>query len=107
MDGVLVDSEPFWRRVEIEIFAAEGVHLTEKECEATMGLRTDDVVRFRLPGRSDAVLRAVEERLLGRMVEVIRAEGTPMPGAIEAIDFVRARGLRLALASSSPERLIA
>ena len=46
MDGVLVDSEPLWREAEMEVFAGVGLHLTEADCESTMGMRTDEVVTY-------------------------------------------------------------
>ena len=44
LDGLLIDSEPFWRRAEIEVFATVGLHLTETDVRQTMGLRIDDAV---------------------------------------------------------------
>lgn len=32
MDGVLIDSEPFWRQAEMEVFASVGLHLSEDDC---------------------------------------------------------------------------
>jgi hypothetical protein len=44
MDGVLIDSEPFWREAEIEVFRGVGVSLTEADCALMMGRRIDEVV---------------------------------------------------------------
>jgi beta-phosphoglucomutase-like phosphatase (HAD superfamily) len=44
MDGVLIDSDPFWREAEIEVFRGVGVSLTEADCALTMGRRIDEVV---------------------------------------------------------------
>jgi beta-phosphoglucomutase-like phosphatase (HAD superfamily) len=44
MDGVLIESEPFWREAEIEVFRGVGVSLTEADCALMMGRRTDEVV---------------------------------------------------------------
>jgi len=46
VDGVLIDSEPFWRESEIEIFAHCGLRLTEEECMLTTGMRIHEVTRF-------------------------------------------------------------
>ena len=32
MDGLMIDSEPFWRQAEIEEFAKVGLNLTEEQC---------------------------------------------------------------------------
>ena len=109
MDGVLIDTEPVWRRVEIEVFGALGVVLTEADCRQTMGVRIDEVVAQwyqRRPWAGPAVSEVVEQVLTG-VVDHVRAEGRPMEGAVEAVRLVRACGLRSAVASSSPRALIA
>ena len=44
MDGVLIDTEPVWRRVEQEMFARVGVELSEEQLLATWGMRINEVV---------------------------------------------------------------
>lgn len=106
MDGVLVDSEPLWRKAEVEAFGAEGLVLTEEACKATMGLRLDEVVKMRLPNRTPAERARVEENILVRVIELVSREGLRKEGAAEAVAFARAQGVPVALASSSPLRLI-
>lgn len=106
MDGVLVDSEPLWRRAEVQVFGEAGLALTEDECKATMGLRLDEVVRFRLPDRAPPERARIEATILDRVVALVSAEGEPKPGVAEAIAYVRSLALPMALASSSPLRLI-
>lgn len=109
MDGLLIDSEPLWRRAEIEIFASLGVHLTEADCTRTTGLRIDAVVAFWLRERPWAAPVPPEEvaaRIVSRVIALVQAEGVLMPGAVEALERFAVRGLPLGLASSSPRRLI-
>ncbi|MCA9603507.1 MAG: hexitol phosphatase HxpB [Polyangiales bacterium] len=108
MDGLLVDTEPLWRRVETRVFAELGVHLTDALCESTKGLRIEEVVAHWhsvCPWQSPSV-PAVVERIVDEMLERIRTEATPKPGVRHAIDLARAIPMRLALASSSHTRLI-
>ncbi len=108
MDGLLIDSEPLWRRAERETFARVGLALSDDECRRTTGLRADEVVRFwfdRHPWQGPGC-DEVHERLLGRVTDLIRAEGNAMAGVHHALACVRGAGLRLALASSSPVELI-
>jgi sugar-phosphatase len=108
MDGLLIDSEPSWRRAEVEVFATVGLELTEQDCEATTGLRIDEVAEHwfsRAPWEGPTP-HEVAERIVDRMEEIVGAEGEPMPGAHDAVERCRDAGLRLALASSSAERLI-
>ncbi|MEE4273820.1 MAG: hexitol phosphatase HxpB [Thermoanaerobaculales bacterium] len=108
MDGLVIDSEPLWRRAEREVFAGVGVELTDDDCRRTTGLRADEVVWFWFqrhpwqgPNRT-TVLRRLERRVR----ELVRAEGRAMPGVEHALAACRDGGLRLALASSSAVELI-
>jgi sugar-phosphatase len=108
MDGVLVDSEPMWREVEKEVFGELGVALTDDDLVQTMGVRIGEVVArwyarrpWTGPSPDD-----VERTIVEAVAERIEAHGRPEDGAAAAIDVVDRLGLRLALASSSPMRLI-
>jgi len=75
LDGLLIDSEPLWRAVEVEVFRGVGVPLTEEMCRQTTGLRVDAVVEWwhaRHPWRAPAPA-AVAARIVDRMVEAILA----------------------------------
>ena len=109
MDGLLIDSEPLWQEAEIEVFAELGVRLTRAECMETKGRRVDDTVAHWYARRpwSGATEEEVAERLVARVVELIRARGFPKEGAGHAMDFFRRKGLALALATSSGRPVIA
>jgi mannitol-1-/sugar-/sorbitol-6-/2-deoxyglucose-6-phosphatase len=48
----------------------------------------------------------IADRITDQVIAHVAAEGAPMPGVTEAIALFRKLGLRLAIASSSPRRLI-
>jgi len=108
MDGVLLDSEPYWQDAEIEVFGRLGLHLTREDCRRTMGMRVDQVVALRHAQHPWAgpSLPEVEEAIVGRVVELVRERGEALPGVVGALDFFEGRRLRLALASSSSYVLI-
>ncbi len=109
MDGLLIDSEPLWVRAEIEVFGSVGVDLDESDCARTKGLRVDDVVAYWAARRgfASASPSDVEARLVARVVELVRAEGVPLPGIDAAIAAARSvNGRSIALASSSPMAII-
>ena len=108
MDGVLIDSEPLWRRAEVACFAEVGLALEERDCLQTTGLRIDEACAYwfeRAPWRGPTI-HEVAQRIVDRMTTLIGAEGEPMPGARDAIDAAGAAGFRLGLASSSSMQLI-
>lgn len=107
MDGVLVDSEPIWWQVEIELFGELGIPLTLQDTKKTMGMRLDRVVRLyydRKPWAGPSV-DEVGETLTRRVAERVRREATEIPGAA-AVRLARERGMKVALATSSPHLLI-
>jgi beta-phosphoglucomutase-like phosphatase (HAD superfamily) len=108
MDGILIDSEPFWREAEIEVFGRNGLRLTEADCMLTTGMRIGEVTRYwyeRRPWKGlppDILAGEILEGVIRRVGE----RGTAMPGSRDAIRLFQGRGLRLALASSSAVSLI-
>ena len=108
MDGVLIDSEPLWRRAEIENFAKVGLSLGDSDCMLTTGLRIDEAVAYwhaRSPWSGPSCSQVAVE-IVARVAELIREEGQLMRGAGAALDWASRSGWRLALASSSPSFLI-
>jgi HAD superfamily hydrolase (TIGR01509 family) len=108
MDGVLVDSEPIWRTVERDVFAGVGIEVTDQDLLETMGVRVGDVVeRWHRRSPWDEPSRVeVARSIVDGVAHAIEREGAFNRESIRAIDYVEALGLRLALASSSPMRLI-
>jgi sugar-phosphatase len=108
MDGVLIDTEPVWRQVELDVFARVGVALTDDQLRDTWGMRIEEVVDHWYQERPWNGIRphAVQREIVREMVEYVRNDGIPMAGALQAIDIARAAGLRIAIASSSSRELI-
>ena len=108
MDGLLIDSEPLWRRAEQEIFATVGIQLTDAMCEETMGFRTDEVIGhwFERSPWTDPSPKTLEENLIRQVRELILSEGKPLPGVLHALDEVSSMGWQVGLASSSAPPLI-
>jgi sugar-phosphatase len=108
MDGLLIDTEPIWRRTEIEIFGRLGLYLTEEQCMQTMGVRVAQVVELwysRHPWEGPSTAEVTEQIIAGVIAHVL-AEGVPMPGVMDALATVHDAGLPIAIASSSSEELI-
>lgn len=110
MDGLLIDSEPFWQQSEIEVFATVGVDLERADCLRTMGMRCDAVVdhwaRERPWNFAANPATEIEARILDRVIELVRDRGAPRPGVAGALDWAAGLPARCALASSSPMRVI-
>jgi len=108
MDGLLIDSEPLWREAEIAVFRSVGLQLTDEMCRETTGLRIDEVVKHwhtKFPWREPGC-EQIAEHLLDVAHRLIIERGSLMDGALNAIASLHAEDARLAIASSSPMRLI-
>jgi len=111
MDGVLIDSEPLWRKAEIEIFKKVAIHLTDEDCESTAGLRIDEVVDHwysKQPWTENVGLKKIdiENQIVDQLIEYIVQYGEPMPGVDEALSFIQQQRIPMAIASSSSYRII-
>jgi sugar-phosphatase len=112
LDGVLIDSEPFWQEAETARFAEVGLRVEPHETRATMGLRIDEAIAYWYerrpwPNADDPGHHALVGRILDTVEELILTRGEPLPGVVDAVAACAKRGLRLAVASSSRDRIIA
>jgi mannitol-1-/sugar-/sorbitol-6-/2-deoxyglucose-6-phosphatase len=124
MDGVLIDTEPVWRAAETDVFAGLGIALSESDVLESTGQPIEELIpvwRQRPPAGdalsggslaggslSGASLTDAEVAglVIDQVIAHVKAEGQPMPGVTAAIALFERCGLRLAIASSSPRRLI-
>lgn len=110
MDGLLIDSEPFWQAAEKEIFKQVGIDLTPEMCSQTVGLRIDEVVEHwyhRFPWDINSVrLEKIRDEVIDGVIELIRSAGQPMPGVANVFEMLQSKEVKLALASSSSMRII-
>lgn len=108
MDGLIVDSEPFWRMAERTVFGSYGISLTEEQCRSTTGIRVDGVVAHWnsiYPSHIADEQRCASE-ILTEVTRLVMAHGEPMPGVHQAAQLFASRGYSMALASASAMSLI-
>jgi HAD superfamily hydrolase (TIGR01509 family) len=112
MDGLLIDTEPVWRVAEAGVFASLGIELTESDLLGSTGQTIAELIpvwrqRLAAPDASTELSDdEIADRITDQVIAHVVAQGGPMPGVTEAIELFRKYGLRLAIASSSPQRLI-
>lgn len=108
MDGVLIDSEPLWKIAMEEVFKSVGCSLTRKDFQKTVGLRLDEVIHYwyEHTGWENATPKEVEEAIVRRMIELLNENGTPLTGVIETLEFLKLKGKKIGLATSSYAVLI-
>ncbi|MFC1237646.1 HAD family hydrolase [Vibrio sp. F74] len=108
MDGVLLDSEPHWRKAQIELLEQLGINITEEECILyTMGKRIDDIAAFWIGRFNLTVDQSIfASSLLQKTATLICQRATAREGVHALIDFLQKKGCRIALATSSSYPII-
>jgi len=113
MDGLLIDTEPVWRAAQSAVFAGFGVALSERDLLDSTGQPIEELIpiwRRQSPGPDPAGPELTDDeiadRIIDQVIAYVKARGRPMPGVTAAIALFERCGLRLAIASSSPLRLI-
>lgn len=107
MDGLLVDSEPVWQKVEDGLLTRRGLVLDPSIRQRLIGMRMTDfwgtmVMEYSLDEPPEQLIAEVTTR----MVAAIPGHVDPRPGAGELLDYLRERGVPCAIASSSPMAII-
>jgi mannitol-1-/sugar-/sorbitol-6-/2-deoxyglucose-6-phosphatase len=108
MDGLLVDSEPFWKIAEKEVFGSLGLNLNDELLRQVMGFRLNEVVEhwYRYQPWPNANFRKTENDILDCMEKFMREGANALPGVMESLETVKEKGYACAVASSSSMRLI-
>jgi len=108
MDGVLIDSEPLWRKAMIEGFASIGVLITEEDCKKTTGNRLKEVVEYWFEKLNilDFLPTEIEHRIINTLLKLINKEGKAISGVIEVINFCNNKNIKIGLATSSSNQLM-
>lgn len=109
MDGVLIDSEPYWREAELEVFGQLGLPITLEQTYQTTGLRIDQVVAFwyaQIPW-PNYDNHATSQAIIAGVIERIHRHGHAMAHVTEALAACRRAKLKIGLATASSSDIIA
>ncbi len=109
LDGLLIDSEPFWYEAEKIHFKKVGLELSNDDCLLTAGMRIEKVSRYwyeRHPWPAPPSVDDVAEQINDHVIQAIRTRGELLPGAAQAVRFASAQVDKIGLASSSSFNLI-
>ncbi len=108
MDGLLLESESLWRVAEQDAATRLGLPLTNADFDQTMGMRMHDVAQHwydTLGWEDGPAPDVVADEIIDRVIELV-ANREPLPGVLASLDIAAHAGLRIALCSSSDDRLI-
>lgn len=108
MDGVLIDSEPLWRKALVAVFSSIGLPITEEMCAQTMGMRLDEGIDYwgrKYPGKIQSP-KDVHQQIVERLVKLVHEKGEAMPGVADSLKRLKEHDFKIGLASSSSLSLI-
>ncbi|MCZ2098945.1 MAG: HAD family phosphatase [Anaerolineae bacterium] len=107
MDGLLVDSEPVWQIAENAMLTARGKQPDHHVRTSLIGLRMLDFWNgMRHAYDLTETVDTLRDEIIDRMVTMIKDGVAARPGARELLDYLYARRIPCAIASSSPMPLI-
>lgn len=108
MDGVLIDSEPYWEEAGKETLALYGITLTPEQYMLTTGLRTREWIDwwFTYFNIDKRFAKEAENSIVTKAIEKIRDHALVMPGVDYIFQFFKERNFTIGLATSSPTLLI-
>ncbi|MDM8159949.1 HAD-IA family hydrolase [Labilibaculum sp. K2S] len=108
MDGVIIDSEKYWKQAEYEVFTSLGVKVTDEYSEITKSMTTSEVTQFwhdKYPWKNkDAAV--VEQMVISRVIELIETENCQINGVKSFIEKLKIKKYKIGLATNSPSRII-
>lgn len=108
MDGLLIDSEPYWKMAEKKVFGSLGLNLTDTLLQQVMGFRLNEVVKYWYDYQPwpNPDLFQTEKDVLHTVKQLILDHAEAMPGVYGLLDELAQKNVKLAIASSSSMSLI-
>jgi len=108
MDGLLIDSEPYWKIAEKEVFGKLGLNLTDDLLRQVMGFRLSEVVKhwYHYQPWPNPNFEQTERDVLNCVKQLIQQHANAMPGVYEVLTHCKNKNYKIALASSSAMELI-
>lgn len=108
MDGLLVDSEPYWKKAEKEVFGKLGLTLNDEQLRQVMGFRLSEVVKhwYQYQPWDNPNFEQTEADVLACVKALILTHAEALPGVYNILNTLKSGNHRIALASSSAMELI-
>jgi HAD superfamily hydrolase (TIGR01509 family) len=108
MDGVIIDSEPFWRQAQINELAKYNVTITVADCiTLTMGKRLEEIAKIWCLRHQLTISPSVlQHNIMQLVVDLITDKGLAKPGLYSLLAYLREHNLNIGLATSSSKPVI-
>lgn len=108
MDGLLINSEPFWQESETKVFTSLGLDVNKKMFEQFMGKRIDEIVEIMyemMPWNHVSKAKVVED-IVENVIRLVLEKGACLEGVNKTLTDLKKTSLKIGLASSSKMKII-
>lgn len=107
MDGVMIDSEPLWEKTERILLARRGIDYSPDYRDKIVGLNQRDSGRLLVDtfNLEETVEEIINERI-SILTSIYEKELEVIPALVPLLEQLGGEGYRLAVASSSPLRVV-
>lgn len=108
MDGLLINSEPFWQESETKVFTSLGLDVNKKMFEQFMGKRIDEIVEIMykmMPWDHVSKAKVVED-IVENVIRLVLEQGACLDGVTETLENLKKASFKIGLASSSKMKII-
>ncbi|MCJ7426398.1 MAG: HAD family phosphatase [Dehalococcoidales bacterium] len=102
MDGVLADTASHHLLAWQETFAKRGINFTEADFKRSFGIRNDAIIKNTLGEQTtEAEIETIAREKEATFRRIIGKDVKPLPGALELLQTLDERGVKMAIASST------
>lgn len=108
MDGLLINSEPFWQESENLVFNALGIVTNKELFEIFMGKRIDEVVdaMWEIQSWNHKSKAEVVDDIVNNVIKLVNEKGEALSGVYKILELLQKSSLKVGLASSSKMKII-
>ncbi|WP_461630468.1 hexitol phosphatase HxpB [Labilibaculum euxinus] len=108
MDGLLINSEPFWQESETKVFSSLGLDVNNKMFEQFMGKRIDEVVEvmYKMTPWNHVLKEKVTEDIVENVIRLVLEKGACLDGVNKTLENLQQASFKIGLASSSKMKII-
>lgn len=108
MDGLLINSEPFWQESETKVFGSLGLDVNKKMFEQFMGKRIDEVVdvMYKNTAWKHVSKEKVVDDIVENVIRLVLKKGECLAGVTNTLEKLKKASYKIGLASSSKMKII-
>jgi HAD superfamily hydrolase (TIGR01509 family) len=108
LDGIIIDSEPIWKEVEYRVFQTVGIELTPEMALQTTGFDIQSTIQYwhsHFPWKNKSMFQVYKE-MMEEIQPCYETDAELKDGFLDVLQFFRDENITMAIASSTPLKLI-